>query len=181
MLTLPRHPWQSSFLCGLLGEMLTTSGSTMNMSFNVSLCHPGSPFSSSSAPSYHQRQRGPAQKGRDRQRAARHQATLTAQLPPATNVPVITADVTTIAPVEPPVSVTTPEVAATPPLVTANSSASIFKTFTNQSSVFSVSENKCDYCGLVFITSEYLKNHVDKVHRPLQCPEKATYYYPKDL
>ena len=112
---------------------LTTSGSTMNMSFNVSLGHPGSPFSPPSAPSYCQRQHGPAKKGCDRQRAARHQAALAAQSPPATNVPVITADVATIAPVEPTVSVTTPEVAATPPVVTANSSASIFPTFTNPS------------------------------------------------
>ena len=57
----------------------------------------------------------------------------------------------------------------------------IFPTFSNPSSVFSVSENKCDYCGLVIMTSEYLKNHFDKVHIPFLCPEKATYYYPKNL
>ena len=69
----------------------------------------------------------------------------------------------------------------TVPVETVNLSASIFPTLTKLDSVFSVSENKCDYCGLVFISSDYLKNHIYKVHRLPMCPEKATYYYPKDL
>ena len=63
---------------------LTTRGGNINMSFNLSLGHPGasflpsSPTSSSSKP----RHRGPAEKERSRQRAALHQASkVPAQVP----------------------------------------------------------------------------------------------------
>ena len=55
---------------------LTTRNGNLNMLFNVSLGHPSAPFSLPSAASFPQKpqHRGPAEKERGRQRAARNQA-----------------------------------------------------------------------------------------------------------
>ena len=88
---------------------LSTSGSLLNMTFNVSLGHPGSPAPYSAAlpapaPSHRQKQPGPAQKDCDRQRAAHHQAALRPQATPAATIQV-----------KPTVPVSVPELAPTAP------------------------------------------------------------------
>ena len=94
---------------------LTTSGSFIDISFNLLLGQLGTPFpnSPSSTPPMVGRHRGPAQKERDRQRAARHQATKTGRPTPTTATPV------TSTPTTEPVSESLPVSATAPGFTTA--------------------------------------------------------------
>ena len=62
---------------------LSTNSGFIDISFNLRLGQPGTLFSNfpSSTPSSRQRHRGPGQKERNRQRAARHQAAQAGEAP----------------------------------------------------------------------------------------------------
>ena len=71
---------------------LTTSNGKANVSFNCTLGHPSAPhslppFLPSSPPHHQPRHRGPSERERNRERAARHQATMARPASPVTPLP----------------------------------------------------------------------------------------------
>ena len=117
---------------------LTTSQGHVDMGFNIRLGHPDSPFRSTSPPPYlspyhprRPRNRGSAQKDRDRLRAGRHQAAQSG--PPSAS---LTRSTEPVAPTDSVPNQSTKTQEVTPGV-----------TFTSVSAP-SVSTFKCDHCEL---------------------------------
>ena len=158
---------------------LTTSGSFIDISFNLLLGQLGTPFpnSPSSTPPMVGRHRGPAQKERDRQRAARHQATKTGRPTPTT------ATAVTCTPTTEPVSESLPTVSAivpsftTPfPVVSAPVSGA-----TPQVTLPAPEGkiHKCEYCDQTFNTTKGINIHKGRMHQdnaptPVNAPSTST-------
>ena len=137
---------------------LKTSGGLATVSFNCTLGHPGaphsppppsSPVSSSKSPPLRPRHRGPAERGRNRLRAARHQA----------------AKEVTTAPVFTSVADANNASVASSPTLDASPKAS-----TEEDEPVSVSEDltiqfKCDQCSYSNTTDKGLRQHIRMKHR----------------
>ena len=159
---------------------LSTNSGFLDISFNLGLGQPGAPFcnSPSSTPPSRQRHRGPAQKERNRQRAARHQAAQSGE------APVTTASVETFPPVviSPPVVIaqpaTTVPVTTFPPETVPNEIVTAPVTVSVSSippSVPSVAPSEdpsqqfqCNHCDFVNYESA-VRNHMKIFHKPIQC------------
>ena len=179
---------------------LNTKDGRLNMSFNLSLGHPGTSFTPSpeTSSSAKPRHRGPVEKERGRQRAARHQASkATAPVPsPAlasVPVPVVTLD-PVFAPAPAPPPVTAPVTASVTPPVTSTVTAPVTATITAPVTSFNipsfasmasrdnppyiVSQTepvkastffKCDQCDFRGENKGSLEHHIESIHRELQC------------
>jgi hypothetical protein len=138
---------------------LKTSGGLSTVSFNCTLGHPGaphsppppssSPVSSSKSPSLHPRHRGPAERERNRLRAAQHQAAKE-----VTTAPVLTS-----------ATVANNASVASSPTHDASPEAS-----TEEDKPVSVSEDltiqfKCDQCSYSNTTDKGLRQHIRMKHR----------------
>ena len=142
---------------------LTTTGGFIDISFNLHLGQPGTPFSNSpsSTPSIVGRHRGPAQKERDRQRAARHQASQTGRPTPTTATPV-TSTPTTEPVSESTVSATAPGFTTPFPVVSAPVSGATPQVAL---SVPEVKIHKCEYCDQTFNTTKGMNIHKGRMHQ----------------
>ena len=150
---------------------LTTSSSFIDISFNLRLGQPGSLFSnsSSSTPPTVGRHRGQAQKKRDRQRAARHQATKADQTS-STTTPVIASTTNS----EPVIIVSEPVTLVSAPDCTASVQdvpvgiAPVTSTVTQVNlPAPEVKLHKCEYCGLTFNTNKGMGIHKGRMHQDI--------------
>ena len=138
---------------------LATKGGNLDIQFSLSLGNPGAPFSPSppAPPPYKARHRGPAQKERNRARAARHQAAKTAEL-----------SVSSIDPAT--ASVTDPET-TTISSVTAETTAAVSVTAASTTSTVSVAlaENptNCELCDFQGVSTVGLKIHKSRKHEDI--------------
>ena len=141
---------------------LTTKGGNTDMSFNISLGNPGAPFPfshpspASTPPPQKPRYRGPAEKDRGRQRAARYQAAKTSALPtspisnPAAGVPASS-----------PTNVADP--------VTSSPTASIPTTDSVESPSVILPTFNCDICDFTTATERGVKTHKGHKHKEHLC------------
>ena len=151
---------------------LTTSKGLVTMGFNCTLGTPGAPHSLPPSPAPYPpppspprrpRHRGPAEKEKNRQRAARHQAGLARKAAPAdihsaTSIDsVITAASLPTAPVV--VAITDP--------VNSSSSVSTSSSTESQESEASASCLPCEECGFEAASSVGLKIHTSKKHEEI--------------
>ena len=151
---------------------LTTSGGLTKVAFNCTLGKPGAPHSLPPSPSscpsskttpHRPRHRGPGQRERNRQRAARHQAArleATAPVSSAVSAPVtasMAAELTS-----PTASVASTTVASSTPLTTSEKSK---ETQVSESSGGESSPNfKCDQCDYSNISEKSLRQHTRMKH-----------------
>ena len=174
---------------------LSTNSGFIDISFNLRLGQPGAPFSNSpsSTPSSRQRHRGPGQKERNRQRAARHQAAQAGEAP-VTTAPVETSPKVLITPpiLKSPSPVTDPvetsseseSVSTTPVSAIASSISPIPEVkaghtqyykchhcdFVNEESsvIFHMKTfhplHLCKYCNFSNVSSDILKKHIQSAH-----------------
>ena len=159
---------------------LTTSSGHVNIGFNLQLGHPDSSFPHHSAPPSlpshpspplhpspptRPRYRGPAEREKNRLRAARHQAAHhqtplnpTPSSPAPTTAPVVNSTPLVSA------SVDNPSVpVATDPVSSTTLSATATKHMV-PSTIFN-----CDYCDFKHETEKLVINHVESIHKELKC------------
>ena len=136
---------------------LSTKGGNLDIQFSLSLGNPGAPFSPSppAPPPYKARHRGPAQKERNRARAARHQAAKTAELS------VCSIDPATA-------SVTDPET-TTISSVTAERTAAVSVTAASTTVSVALAENptNCELCDFQGVSTVGLKIHKSRKHEDI--------------
>ena len=159
---------------------LTTSNGQATVSFNCTLGHPGAPHShpptlSSSPPHRKPRHRGPAERERNRQRAARHQAARASPSSPATPISG-TAPVNTV----PPTSTLTASVTTT--FTTASVTSSQTKQSDHIPQIYGNIEDSakeesfkqhfnflCDHCEHKTTYEKELMQHVKFNHEGFKC------------
>ena len=141
---------------------LTTSRGVTKVAFNCTLGHPGAPHSfsppsapssSSNSPSVRPRHRGPAEREKNRLRAARHQAAKA-----GTTIPVVVSSET--------VSATTQVMSSSPSsapeaLTVLDASVSTAPEAEEESSL----QFKCDQCDYMNISEKGLRQHIRMKHR----------------
>ena len=146
---------------------LTTSDGFIDISFNLRLGQPGATFSNSpsSTPPKVGRHRGHAQKERDCQRAAGHQATKTGQLAPTTATAIASTPTTEPVAVPeslPPVSTSMPVFTTLVPVVNAPVAGATPQVTPPAQEV---KIHKCDNCDLTFNSTKGMNIHKGRMHQ----------------
>ena len=147
---------------------LSTSGGLTTVAFNCTIGHPGAPhylppssapFSSATTPPHRPRHRGAAEKEKNRQRAAAHQAAQAKATAPVPSLVPVTISVKA--------ATSTDSVKAASstidPMTSASSTASVV-TKESESSLSSL-DFKCDQCNFTSNSDKGLKTHTRMKHR----------------